>query len=72
MTQYDACLAIAGAIRDTSKEKFHEEMGLEPLHNVVGTGNCLKFIDFTKISFPAALFRFNPYNKLLIHYFKFT
>ena len=27
--QYDACLAITGAIRGTSKEKIYQELGLE-------------------------------------------
>ena len=29
--QYNACLAITGAIRDTSKEKLYQELGLESL-----------------------------------------
>ena len=29
--QYNACLAITGAIRGTSKEKIHQELGLESL-----------------------------------------
>ena len=29
--QYNACLAITGAIRDTSKEKLYQEIGLESL-----------------------------------------
>ena len=29
--QYNACLAITGAIRGTSKEKLYQEIGLEPL-----------------------------------------
>ena len=28
-TQYNACLAITGAIRSTSKEKIYQELGLE-------------------------------------------
>ena len=31
LLQYNACLAITGAIRGTSKEKLHEELGLESL-----------------------------------------
>ena len=30
--QYNACLAITGAIRGTSKEKLYDELGLESLH----------------------------------------
>ena len=29
--QYNACLAITGAIRGTTKEKLHQELGLESL-----------------------------------------
>ena len=31
--QYNAALAITGAIRGTSKEKLYQELGLEPLKN---------------------------------------
>ena len=31
LLQYNACLAITGAIRDTSREKLYEELGLESL-----------------------------------------
>ena len=31
LLQYNACLAIAGAIKGTSKEKLYEELGLESL-----------------------------------------
>ena len=31
-SQYNACLAITGAIRGTSKEKLNDELGLESLH----------------------------------------
>ena len=30
--QYNACLAITGTIRGTSKEKLYQEIGLECLH----------------------------------------
>ena len=30
--QYNACLAIAGAIRGTSRKKIYHELGLESLH----------------------------------------
>ena len=30
-TQYNACLAVTGAIRGTSREKLYQELGLEPL-----------------------------------------
>ena len=31
LLQYNACLAITGAIRGTSREKLYEELGLESL-----------------------------------------
>ena len=31
--QYNACLAITGAIRGTSKERLYEEVGLESLQH---------------------------------------
>ena len=31
LLQYNACLAIAGAFRGTSREKLYEELGLESL-----------------------------------------
>ena len=31
--QYNACLAITGAIRETSKERLDEEVGLESLQH---------------------------------------
>ena len=32
LLQYNACLAITGAIGGTSREKIYEELGLESLH----------------------------------------
>ena len=31
--QYNACLAITGAIRGTSQEKICRELGLKPIYN---------------------------------------
>ena len=31
--QYNACLAITGAIRGTSRERLYRELGLETLNN---------------------------------------
>ena len=31
--QYNACLALTGAIRGTSKEKIYQELGLEPVRD---------------------------------------
>ena len=31
--QYNVCLAITGAIRGTSRERFYRELGLETLNN---------------------------------------
>ena len=33
MAQYNAALAITGAIRGTDTEKLYQELGLEPLRN---------------------------------------
>ena len=48
--QYNACLAIAGAIRGTSREKIYQELGLESFNFVVGTENFVSFIKFSKMS----------------------
>ena len=41
--QYNAALAVTGAIRDTSKEKLYQELGLEFFKNEVGIENCAIF-----------------------------
>ena len=37
----DACLAITGAIRGTSKERLYQELGLKSLETDVALGNCV-------------------------------
>ena len=34
LIQYNAALAIAGAMRGTSREKLYQELGLESLHSI--------------------------------------
>ena len=41
--QYNAALAITGAIRGTSKEKPYDELGLETFEKKDGTGNWVVF-----------------------------
>ena len=41
--EYNACLAITGAIRGTSKEKLYEELFSSPFNYVVGTKDYLVF-----------------------------
>ena len=48
--QYNAALAITGAIRGTSKEKLYDELGLETLEKEDGTGNCVAFLRFSDIN----------------------
>lgn len=43
--QYNAALAIAGAITGTSREKIHSELGLELLQDI-GTENYMFFIKY--------------------------
>ena len=43
--QYNAVLAITGAIRGSSREKLYQEQGLNPYSNDDGTGN---FVSFSK------------------------
>ena len=44
--QYNAALAIMGAIRGTSKEKLYDELGLETL----GKRRCVAFLRFSDIN----------------------
>ena len=48
--QYNACLAITGAIRGTSKEKLYQELGLETLRLQRWYRKLCLFIKFLKIS----------------------
>ena len=42
--QYNACLALTGAIRGSSKEEIYQELGLSPFWFDVGTENFAFFI----------------------------
>ena len=48
--QYNACLALMGTIRGTSKEKLYQELGLESFSSVIGTESFVIFIRFSKIN----------------------
>ena len=59
--QYNACLAITGAIRVTSKEeKFYEELGLESLQNRLWYKKLPCFFKFYKNKFLWYLFTLIP------------
>ena len=47
--QYNACLAITGAIRGTSREKLYEELGLASLQ-LVGSENYLAFTNSSTVN----------------------
>ena len=55
--QYNACLAITGAIRDTSKEKLYDELGLEPLQLRHWFRKLCYFHKFYKHESPQYLFK---------------
>ena len=64
--QYNACLVITGAIRGTSREKLHQELGLEPLrHRRCYRKLCL-FYKVFKNEYPQYLFHLIPYFTYLI------
>ena len=46
--QYNACLALSGAIRGSSREKLYYELGLQSSNVNIGTGNFAYFIRFSK------------------------
>ena len=50
--QYNALLAITGAIRGTSKESLYQELGFESLQHRVGFVNSALSIRFSKINLP--------------------
>ena len=43
--QYNAALAITGAIRGSSREKLYQELGLESYNNGDGIGNFVNFLN---------------------------
>ena len=58
--QYNACIAITGAIRGTSKEKVYQELGLESLANRRWFGKLCFFFKTLKNKSPDYLFRIIP------------
>ena len=49
--QYNATLAIAGAMAASSTEKMYEELGLESVKSKdVGTEKCVFFITFSQVN----------------------
>ena len=49
--QYNAALAITGAIRGTFREKLYQELGLESLQKQVGIENGATFLKRVKVNF---------------------
>ena len=58
--QYNACLAITGAIRGTSKEKFYQELGLESLQLRLWYRKLGMFNNIYKNKSPQYLFELIP------------
>ena len=66
--QYNAILAITGAIRGTSKEKLYDELGLETLEKRRWYRKLRCFFKIFRYKYPKYLFNINPtsvstYNK---------
>ena len=58
--QYNACLAITGAIRGTSREKIYQELGLESLQLRLWYRQLCLFYRFFKNEHPKYLFHLIP------------
>ena len=58
--QYNACLAITGAIRSTSREKFYQELGLESLQLRCWYRKVCLFYEVFKNEHPKYLFNLIP------------
>ena len=58
--QYNACLAITGAIRGTTKEKFYQELGLESLQLRLWYRKLGMFNNIYKNKSPQYLFELIP------------
>ena len=58
--QYNACIAITGAIRGTSKEKIYQELGLESLASRHWFRKLCFFFKILKSKSPDYLFRIIP------------
>ena len=64
--QYRACLAITGAIRDTSRKKMYQELGLESLQSRRWYRKSAMFYKICKNKSPFYLFNLIPKKHLLI------
>ena len=62
--QYNACLATTGAIRDNSKQKNYQELGLEQLQNWRWFGKLCYFYKICNEKSPDYLFQSVPSEKL--------
>ena len=58
--QYNACLALTGAIRGTSKEKIYQELGLESLQIRRWYRKLCLFYKIYKYKFPSYLYSIIP------------
>ena len=47
--QYNAALAITGAIRGSFKEKLYDQLGLETIEKKDATGNFVAFLRFSNV-----------------------
>ena len=68
--QYNACLAITGAIRGTSKEKLYQEIGLESLQLRRWYRKLGMFYKIFKSQSPQYLFKLVPEKNIVICYKK--
>ena len=58
--QYNAALAVTGAIRGSSREKLYQELGLESLHQWRWYRKLCYFLKLIKNKFPKYLFNNIP------------
>ena len=58
--QYNAALAITGAIRGSSREKLYQELGLESLQQRRWYRKLCYFFKLTKNKSPKYLFNYIP------------
>ena len=68
--QYNACFAISGAIRGTSKEKLYQEIGLESLQLRPWHRKLRMFYKILKSKSPQYLFQLIPEKNIVICYKK--
>ena len=57
LIQYNACVAIPRGIRDTSQDKFYEELGLESLQHCPWYKKLSYFCEFYKNEFSKYFFK---------------